>query len=124
MSIPKVWQDDEGIVRAEYPADCHVTMKEIKSEYRKRCRISRDEQLLLVIVKGLLDFDIDARQFLADEEHTAITRAAAIVIPHGAEYPVLSKYFAESLKTMHRAPFPIKIFHDEAPAVEWLKEQA
>lgn len=121
MRKMKVHIDNDGIMRVEYPLHTIVTIHDVQEEYKKRLEITIKKTPLLVKIHGLASFDVEAQKFLCGAEHSAITKAAAVVTDSKAGYYEYSNRIIDLFKNYGKPTFDFEVFENEKAALKWLK---
>src|SRR5690606_29588584 len=115
------FRDEDGIMQVEYPLHTRISLGKIQEEYYKRLDITQEKTPLLVLLHGMVFFEVAAREFLCGEKNSAITSAAAVVLDPSAGYQGQSNIFMEMFKLFDKPPFPVEVFENKEEAMEWLK---
>ena len=114
-SVPRIWLEEDGLVRIEYPQNFHVTLDVMESVYEQHLRITTEKRPILAYAESVASADYEAQQFASTEKAAALTSALAIIVKS-----VFTRAMGELFMRFHKPPYPTRIFNDEAQAIEWL----
>ena len=79
MDKIKVYIDNDGIMRVEYPLHAIIINNDLRESYKKRLEITNKKTPILLKIHGIASFDEDAQKFICGSEFSAITSAIAVV---------------------------------------------
>lgn len=90
-------------------------MQKVIDEFR---RLAGGERILVLTdARVMVEATPEARARAADPELGSFVKANAILVNNTAV-----RLIANTFIWMNRPPFPVRVFNDEAKALEWLKE--
>jgi len=112
----KIWLQENGIVRIEYPENFHMTLDVMESVYQQHLQITTDQRPILCDAASVALSDYDAQQFVSTDKAAALTRVLAIVVKSA-----FTRAMAEMFMMFHKPPFPTRIFKCNEDALEWLQ---
>lgn len=92
-----------------------VHMRQVIGEFERLA--GSDRILVLTDARVMLEATAGARAVAADPGLGALVKANAILVNNLAV-----QLIANSFIWMNRPPFPLRVFKDEAKAMEWLRE--
>lgn len=121
MDEIKVYLDNDGIMRVEYPPHAIVTIFDVQYSYKRRLEITKEKVPLLVKIHGMPSFAEDAQKFLCSAEYCAITRVVAVVGDSRAGYFKYSNILLYLFRDIKKPPFDFKVFDNEEAALKWLR---
>ncbi len=121
MTKPKVWMDENGIMKIEYQSCACFSLQAVKSAYDQRIAISRKKHPVLFYVDGIVDFTEEAQKFMTGEIYSSITQAAAFIQRPTMNYSLLAQYYIENLK-LSNFRYPVEFFNQEKEALRWLRQ--
>lgn len=121
MTKPKVWMDENGIMKIQYPSCAYFSLQTVKSEYDQRLAITRNKHPVLFYVDGIVDFTEETQKFMTGEIYGSITLAAAFIQRPTMNYSLLAQYYIENLK-LSNSRYPVEFFNQEKEALRWLRQ--
>jgi len=114
--MPHVEIGEDGIVRIDYRAHDHVTLKVVQQAYQKQLVVSQEEQRpVLIFGQGVMSLGEDVADFVAGNEVKGLTKAAAILTKSFMEEELGNMYLM-----FNAPPFPTRLFTSESSALHWL----
>ena len=114
-SDPRVWLEDDGIMRIAYPQDFHLTLDAMRSVHRLHVQISTEKRPLLVYANSVASAEYEAQQFASSDEAVALVSGMAIVVKS-----FFTRAMADIFMRFHRPPYPTRVFTAEHDAIKWL----
>jgi len=119
MIKTRIWLDESGIIHEDHP-DAMVTLEVANYAIQERARLAGNEKKpVLVKFNRIFGFTEDTRQLDLDVMLKNISALAFCVQGDdgvGAAQKLLIERFYEETPY----PVPVKVFYDEAAAIEWL----
>ena len=112
----KIWLQENGIVRIEYPENFHMTLDVMESVYQRHLQITTDKRPMLVDAASVASSDYDAQQFVSSDKAAALVSALAIVVKSA-----FTRAMGKVFMMFHKPPYPTRMFYHEEDALEWLK---
>jgi hypothetical protein len=114
---PKVWLGTDGILRIQYPQDFNLTLEVMERVHAKRLQLMSTPCPLLIYADTVASAEYEAQQFASRDEVAILTPAMAIIVKS-----VFTRAMSELFMRFHRPPYPTRIFRDEKPALDWLRQ--
>lgn len=121
MANPKVWLEDDGIVRVEYEPFCSLNLDVIKHVNAKRIALHPIKHPLLMKLNGLNSFEKDAQQYIKSSLYNSITSATAIYVPYSVKFRILTTSLVQNFVNDNLF-MPLQLFDNEIKALSWLAQ--
>lgn len=114
----KVWLEEDGILRIQYPPNSHMTLQAMHYIYDQHVRITREKRPVLVHAESVASAEYEAQQFASSPQIVELTACVAIIVKS-----VFTRAMGDLFMRFHKPPYPTRIFNNEEQAIEWLRVQ-
>lgn len=122
MLKPEIWLDEIGIIHEIHHAAI-VTLEVANYAIQQRARIAGNEKKpVLVRFDRIFGFTEDTRHLDLDVMLKNI-KALAFCVHGDEEVSASQKLLIDGFYEKTPYPVPVKVFYDEAAAIEWLTQQ-
>lgn len=108
---------DDGILRVQYPQNCHLTLALMEKFHQKRLDVCSEPCALLVHAETVASAEYEAQQFASHEEVAPLVLAMGIIVKS-----VFTRAMSELFMRFHKPPYPTRVFTEERAALEWLAQ--
>ena len=117
-NLAKIWVDEHDITHVLFSQRREFTADDV-DKYTKICmETSKGKPSLVLLDFSNINFlEMGAYKKLMSPELTRITKASAVVVSPSSNFVVAGISFIMSL---NKEPYPVKVFTNEAEAMEWL----
>lgn len=113
---PEVTLGDDGVVRVNFGFHARITRAAVEDAHEQRRRLTPYRAPVLVKGEHVLTVDSEAERFASDPKVVKAVTACAL-LPR----TILERVIARLFLRYARPPYPIRVFADEAEAIDWLK---
>ena len=111
----RLFVDEHDVIWIQYAADVQIGVSDISNIYSVIRRWSGDRKPRVVVdVRKPYNITAEAREQAIEETKTSI--ATAVITSN-----VLYSYIANIYAKFHSSPAPVKVFFNEAKALEWIR---
>ena len=114
-SDARVWLEEDGIVRIEYPQNFNLTLQVMQAVNQKHRQITVEKRPVLVYAESVASAEYEAQQFASTEQAIELTTCLAIIVKS-----FFTRAMAELFMKFHKPPYPARAFNDEKVALAWL----
>ncbi|WP_426417534.1 hypothetical protein [Aestuariirhabdus sp. LZHN29] len=113
---PRVWMEEDGIMRVDYGPDAHITLEAVRNVAERAYQLCPRRHPALIVAQRTAKVDSDALTFLQSDDYKRISAAVAIM----TRTP-LEKFLMRMYTTVHPPEYPVRGFTCEEEALVWLE---
>jgi len=110
------WLDDKGIYHIIFSTNVHINIDDLKIDL-DAYKLATNDLIppAMIDLSGVLSITPEGRQFISKEIAKIGIPATALIVKSR-----MSRLIGSFFIGINKPNFPVKLFHDEHKAVEWL----